>query len=298
MQYNKSLYPFESQWLTIDGQGIHYIDEGEGQVLLFSHAPLGSSFMFRNFILELRKHYRCIAFDYPGFGRSEDLQGFKTSIVSQSVFLAAFIQKLGLKNIIALGHDTGGPSLFKVAADAPKLFKVLILTDTIIFPTSAYPRIHNMLGIVGSRLFQSLNAWTNILVRLTFNFGVRTRKLSKVERGQYRQMFDTRPKRKRITSMLYSLRQNEAFMKEVQKGFEQQLNSMPTLLVYGELDPVTQLGIPQRIHQMLAHSTLYLIKNEGHFPHEGQASEMSQLIREWLLSQKNVENNHAKASFS
>lgn len=282
MNYNKNLYPFQSRWITISGQQIHFVDEGEGPILLFSHPPIGSSFMYRRFIEKLRSSYRCIALDYPGFGLSADDPGTQYSILTQSKILSAFIDQLGLSDIIGLGHDTGGPSLFKVAADRPHLFKGLILTDTIIFPTNEYKRIHNMLGVVGSRLFQQLNIWTNLMVRLTFSRGVRTRKLSREEKQQYFDLYQTRSRRKNITDLLYSLRQHSDFMQKIKSAFEQQLNELPSLLIYGDKDPVHQMGISGRIKETMPNATLHLIENEGHFPHEGQAQQMSRLIDQWI----------------
>ena len=282
MIYNKDLYPFQSRWVEIDKHRIHYIDEGQGQVILFSHPALASSFMYREFIRILSKNFRCIALDYPGFGLSSDDPKEKYSIATQSYILSKFIDKLELTDIVGLGHDTGGPSLFKLVADEPDRFRGLILTDTLIFPTKEYGRIHKMLGVVGSGPFQWLNAWTNLIIRLMLRFGIPTRKLTKPEKNQYASLFSTPHKRRRITQMLVSLKQHQTFMEQIKTAFTRQLNAMPLLLIYGEKDPVNQLGIPQRIKAMTQHTELYLIKGEGHFPHEGQPEEMSQLMSQWL----------------
>lgn len=293
MKYNKKLYPFESKWIALDNHNIHYVDEGQGQVILFSHAPLASSFMYRKLIHKLSENYRCVALDFPGFGISYDDPARKYSIVTQSEILRQFIHQLRLSDIIGFGHDTGGPSLFKVAVDSPELFKGLILTDTIIFPTNEYPRIHNMLGVVGSRIFRQVNAVTNLLVRLTYSLGVPTRRLTQNELKQYSRLFRTHHQRRRITEMLYSLKENNEFMQRVKAGFENQLRSKPILLIYGENDPVNKLGIADRIHKMMKNSELFLIKKEGHFPHEGQPERMIEIVDSWmikLLAQQNDNN--------
>ena len=284
MKYDKELYPFDSKWIILKGQKIHYIDEGTGQTILFSHAPLGSSFMFRRFVQILSKDYRCIALDYPGFGLSSNVEGKSYSIVSQSKIAQDFVLALDLQNIIALGHDTGGPSIFRVAGLFPQLFKGIILTDTIIFPTKEYPKIHRMLKIIGSRFFRFINNRTNLLTRITFNKGVVTRNLRKEEKQQYYRLFNTYDKRDRITELLHSLRVNEAFMINVKSGFEHQLNHKPALLIYGENDPVTKMGIPERIHAMMPNSAMYFIRNEGHFPHEGQPERMCDIINQWIIN--------------
>lgn len=286
--YNKKLYPFENKWINIDGNKIHYIDEGKGDVILFSHPALASSFMYREFIKSLKKYYRCIAIDYPKFGLSVASNDYKIGIEEQSKVLEKFILKLNLKNIFVLGHDTGGPSAFGVAINYPNLFKGLILTDTIIYPISEYKKLTKILGVVGGTFFTWFNAATNFLVNGTFKYGIKTRKLTKEEKRAYKDMFNTREKRKHITHILSSLKDNETFMKKIKQGFKDTLNTKPTLLIYGEKDPVKKLGIPDRIHKLMPNSELFLIAKEGHFPHEGQPNKMCEIIHHWISkNQKN-----------
>lgn len=280
--YDQALYPFPNRWVSIEGQRIHYIDEGTGPTLLFSHAPLGCSFMYRAFVQQLSRYYRCIALDYPGFGLSSPHAADEYTIRSQKVILEQFIDQLQLEDIIGLGHDTGGPSLFKLAVEQPHRFRALILTDTIIYPTTEYPKIHRMLGIVGSKIFQFINAQTNLLVRLTFNLGILSRKLTKAEKDQYYLLYDSPTKRRRITRVLYSLRAEKPFMEALANAFAKVWKNKPILLLYGDKDPVQQLGIPERIRKSLSNARFHLIEGEGHFPHEGQAEKMSSLIHEWM----------------
>ena len=283
--YNKKLYPFKSNWISIQGNNVHYIDEGKGDVILFSHPPVASSFMYRDLIQYLSGKYRCIAIDYPAFGLSQSSHDYQPSIEGQSIILEKFILNLGLEGIYVLGHDTGGPSAFGVAINYPHLFKGIILTDTIIYPVSEYHTLNRMLGIVGGKLFTWFNATTNFLIKGTYRYGIRTRKLSKEERKEYKLMFNTKEKRKHITRMLYNLKESERFMLRIKKGFELTLNNKNALLIYGEKDPVQELGIADRIHKLLPNSDLFLIKEEGHFPHEGQPKKMSEIIHDWIEKQ-------------
>ena len=280
--YNSKLYPFESQYLNIDGNHIHYIDEGQGDIILFSHPPVASSFMYRNFIQQLSRNYRCIALDYPGFGLSVSAKAYIPTIEAQCSILEKFIQALNINNIFLLGHDTGGPSAFGVALKHPALFSGIILTDTIIYPVSEYQKLTSMLNIVGGKFFSWFNATTNFLIYGTYKYGIRTRKLTEEERKEYKRMFNTKAKRRLITAMLYNLKESESYMAKIKKGFETILNDKPALLIYGAKDPVTEIGITDRIHQLLPDSELFLIKDEGHFPHEAQPVQMSKIIHNWI----------------
>jgi hypothetical protein len=61
-------YPFESQYLNVEGDRLHYIDAGEGEILLFVHGTPSWSFEYRNIIKDLPGSFRCIAIDHIGFG--------------------------------------------------------------------------------------------------------------------------------------------------------------------------------------------------------------------------------------
>src|SRR5687768_13485849 len=105
--YPKNLYPFQSKWAIINGNQVHYIDEGKGDTILFCHPPVSSSFMYRNMIKELSKNFRCVALDFPGFGLSEIVptSGYRPSINAQSEIIAEFIKTLHLQSVYLLMQE-------------------------------------------------------------------------------------------------------------------------------------------------------------------------------------------------
>ena len=61
------------KFITFQSKNIAYLDEGEGQPLLFIHGNPTSSFLWRNIIKGLKNKYRCIAPDLIGMGESDKL---------------------------------------------------------------------------------------------------------------------------------------------------------------------------------------------------------------------------------
>ena len=55
-----SRYPFTSRYVNIEGNEIHYIDEGTGPTILFLHSNVIWSFIYRNVIKTLRNSFRCV----------------------------------------------------------------------------------------------------------------------------------------------------------------------------------------------------------------------------------------------
>src|SRR5688500_13655111 len=92
-------YPFKSNFTEIEGHGIHYVDEGNGPVLLMVHGIPDWSFSYRNLINQLSKYYRCIAPDNLGYGLSAKPENAEYSHSAHAKRLANFIEKLNLQNI-------------------------------------------------------------------------------------------------------------------------------------------------------------------------------------------------------
>lgn len=93
---------------TKDGTEIYYKDWGSGQPIVFSHGwPLtGDAFEDQMFYLANRG-YRCIAHDRRGHGRSgQPWNGNDLDTYADD--LATLTEKLGLEDVVHIGHSTGG----------------------------------------------------------------------------------------------------------------------------------------------------------------------------------------------
>ena len=64
-------FPFKSNYIEVHGSNLHYVDEGEGDAILFLHGNPTSSYLWRNIIPHLTSVGRCIAPDLIGFGKSD-----------------------------------------------------------------------------------------------------------------------------------------------------------------------------------------------------------------------------------
>jgi haloalkane dehalogenase len=282
--YNPVLYPFKSRWSNIDGNYVHYIDEGVGEIILFFHPPITSSFMYRHMIQLLSTNHRCIAIDFPGFGLSHAVDGFQYSIQTFSVIVEKFIEKLHLKDFYFVMQEVGGHAALSAIMKHPENLKGIILTDTIIFHVSQYPKLVKMLNIVNSSVFNFINSNFNLLIKISTKSGFGPRKLSKEEKAVYFEMFNTKVKRRRSTMLLHELATQEALLQNIENAFDTTFKNMPTLLIYGEKDSLNKLGVPQRIKAMLNNAELHIIMGVEHFPHEGTPEEISRIIDKWITN--------------
>src|SRR5690348_13780004 len=117
---DKKLFPFTSHWTEIDGNEIHYIDEGEGETILFVHGTPEWSFGSRDLIVRLRNNYRCVAFDMLGFGISDKPEDADYTCLAHADRLKKFIGKLNLTKFHLVANDFGGGIGLSYAIEKPE----------------------------------------------------------------------------------------------------------------------------------------------------------------------------------
>jgi len=93
---------------TKDGTQIYYKDWGTGQPIVFSHGwPLTADDWDGQMLFFGKRGYRVIAHDRRGHGRSSQTwDGNEMDTYADD--LAALFEALDLKNVIMVGHSTGG----------------------------------------------------------------------------------------------------------------------------------------------------------------------------------------------
>lgn len=98
-------------FLKVKEKKLAYIDEGEGEVIVFIHGNPTSSYLWRNIAPNFNKSYRVIVPDLIGMGDSEKLDGVDNpdySFNGQYDYLEELLNQLNLgKRIHLVIHDWG-----------------------------------------------------------------------------------------------------------------------------------------------------------------------------------------------
>ncbi|HEY0740799.1 MAG TPA: alpha/beta fold hydrolase [Chryseosolibacter sp.] len=155
------LFPFESKWIDVDGETLHYVDEGQGQVILFAHGTPEWSFGYRELIRSFRPHYRCIAIDMLGFGLSEKKTNADYTCQAHAVRLEKIIGKLQLKNIAIVANDFGGSIAMSYAIRHPENIHAIILFNTWMWSLKHDKHF--------TAPVKTINSWFGRTMYLTFN---------------------------------------------------------------------------------------------------------------------------------
>lgn len=124
-------YPFTGRMFTLpSGLHLHYLDEGQGDPVLFVHGNPTWSFYWRKLVTEFSATNRCIAVDHIGCGLSDKPQEWTYRLEDHIENLNALVEALDLKNITLVVHDWGGPIGFGTALKHPERYKRLVVFNT------------------------------------------------------------------------------------------------------------------------------------------------------------------------
>lgn len=121
-----------SHTVDIGGIATHYLEAGEGPVLVLVHgggAGADSWGNWRACLPVYAQRYRTIAVDMPGFGRSAkpEVSSFDYSQAARNRHLTAFIDHLGVGAVRLIGNSMGGATSLGVAMARPDLVHKLVL---------------------------------------------------------------------------------------------------------------------------------------------------------------------------
>jgi pimeloyl-ACP methyl ester carboxylesterase len=107
---------------------IAYIDQGTGpETLLLVHGLAANAGFWRYNIPELARHYRVIAVDLPGFGKSSKATSYPYSMSFYAATLARLIAELDLGPVTVVGHSMGGQVAMTMALRHPETVRRLVL---------------------------------------------------------------------------------------------------------------------------------------------------------------------------
>ena len=126
-------FPFESKFVEVNGQQIHYVEKGKGKPVLFIHGNPTSSYLWRNIMPYAAEHGRAIALDLIGMGKS-----YKPDIAyrfnDHVPFVEGFIEALGLKDVTLVIHDWGSALGFHYASRNAANVRGIAFMEAVIRP--------------------------------------------------------------------------------------------------------------------------------------------------------------------
>ncbi len=133
---------YTKKFTSVHGKRMAYIEEGEGDPIVFLHGNPTSSFLWRNVMPYLEGKGRLVAPDLIGMGDSEKLDNSgadRYTYVEQRKYLYTLLEQLGVtENVTLVIHDWGSALGFNWAQQNPGAVKGLAFMEAIVAPIPSW----------------------------------------------------------------------------------------------------------------------------------------------------------------
>jgi haloalkane dehalogenase len=278
-------YPFAAHFLDLGGLRYHYLDEGQGDVLLMVHGNPTWSFAWRNLVKEFGRDHRVIAVDHIGCGMSDKPQNYPYRLNTHIDNLTKLIEVLDLRRITLVAHDWGGAIGMGAAARLPDRFARLVLFNTAAFRSTRMPwriavcRIP-WLGPLGVRGF-------NLFARAALRLAVeKPERLTRAIRAGYLAPYNNWSNRVAIQRFVEDIplrpaHPSYATLLEVENGLAQFVNT-PLLLIWGERDWCFTRQFLTEFERRFPKAESLRIADAGHYVFEDAIEQIIPRLRQFL----------------
>ncbi|MEM7662649.1 MAG: alpha/beta hydrolase [Pseudomonadota bacterium] len=287
--------PLEEAYFEHKGQSLHYVEAGDGEVVLFLHGFPSYWYSFARQIDDMRADYRVIAIDGLAAGRSDapfETEPYKLEAMSEHIH--ALLDDLAVEKAHLVGHDWGAALVFGFAQRYPErvatvtgissppqnILLQLMETNPRQQETSAYVerfKRANPILLLALRIPQRI--WKE-----PYSRHVERGLLSEEEGNLFR---DALASPKRIHAHINWYRANIPPYEDItEQDYWPGKNAsidVPALLIWGKSDNLFE---PEFIDLMLASSAnleVVQFDDVGHWPHLAQAKTVTTKIREMIV---------------
>ncbi|MTV39425.1 alpha/beta fold hydrolase [Duganella radicis] len=129
-------HPPRGRFVDVDGLRLHYIEQGDGPVLVLLHGNMVTAEDFRcsGLIERLAQSYRVIAIDRPGFGYSDRPRDVSWTPDAQAELLHQALRQLGAGEYLLLAHSWGTLVALAMALQQPARVQGLLLLSGYYYP--------------------------------------------------------------------------------------------------------------------------------------------------------------------
>jgi pimeloyl-ACP methyl ester carboxylesterase len=251
-----------------NGLEIAYERVGEGPPLVFVHGAAEDGRVWQPQLAALADEFTVVAWDEPGAGRSSDLPaGF--GLAEYADCLGALIEAVALGPAHIAGLSWGGSVVLELYRRHPALVATLILVDTYAGWRGSLPADEVRARVDGARAMVAAPAegFDPMLPGLfagdpPAEFVPLLEQMAAIVRPQ-------------------SLRTQLFVMAETDLRDVLPLVAVPTLLIWGELDVRSPLGVARQFKQAIPGAELVVIPDAGHVSNLEQPERFNEAVREF-----------------
>ena len=254
--------------LHAKGLDIAYERAGHGPPLVFVHGAASDSRLWRPQLDALADEFTVVAWDEPGAGRSSDVPA-DFGLADYAQCLAALIDGIGLGPAHVAGLSWGGTVALELYRHRPELVAALILVDTYAGWKGSLPEEEVRARVAG--LYE-------MLARGREEFDPTLPGLFAGEPpGEFVPLLEEVAASVRPDSLETQLLvMAEADLCDVLPSVD-----VPTLLIWGELDARSPLGVARQFEQAIPGAQLVVIPDCGHVSNLEAPARFNDAVRDF-----------------
>lgn len=268
---------------TFDGGRLHVVEKGHGRPLVLVHGVTLTSEVWAPQFNGLTDHFRVIAIDVRGHGRSvAGSEGYGRDQAAQD--LVTLLTELDLHNAVVVGHSMGGMILGQFCTNHPEVLRDhvagLVFMDTAVSQLVP-PVLGPLAGRIGALVTARQEAGKKVptmtsgpeernwlAVRLAFGSHAPSTAVDQV-----RDMVAAFPPEASIPSWV------DLLGHDATEGLGRV--TTPTMVLVGSRDLLTPVYAARRIAAAMPHAEMHVLAGAGHQLMQERPEEVAELLRDF-----------------
>ncbi|QLH09070.1 alpha/beta fold hydrolase [Candidatus Nitrosotenuis sp. DW1] len=261
------------EFVNIDGSKIRYITTGSSKKnLVLIHGLGASAERWAPILSYFGKHYNVVVPDLIGFGYSDKPNTDYTADFFAK-FVSSFVDTLGLDRTMIMGSSLGGQIAIEYTAANQQTVDKLILVSPAGAMKQSTPALD---AYIMAALYPDQNTAKNAFTMMTGNN-------KDVNQG----IVDDFVQRMRLPNAKFAFMSTLLGLKnapEITTRLEKIM--VPTLVVWGELDPVIPVKYAEKFVREIRDCRFYQMENCGHTPYVEDPENFANLVLDFMKTNK------------
>lgn len=257
--------------ITAAGHEVFVYERGSGPAVVFLHGFPTSCYDWRGIIEALSGRYKCIAFDFPGYGLSDKPVAYSYSLFQQTDVAMDVVQSLGVGDAHLVGHDVGQTIHAELLAreqEGALPFRVLsstILNGSTLQGHASITAFQKLLGSNETlpQAIAALDGLTQTYIPALKALMKRPECLTPEDETVMQELLMYRDGHKRLAPLSGYMRERLIHQERWIGAFK--VARHPTQIVWADGDPVANVEMGRELSKIVPQAKYTELKDLGHF---------------------------------
>jgi epoxide hydrolase 4 len=290
---------FADGWADLGDVRLHYVEKGEGPLILLLHGFPQFWWLWRKQLADLGRDHHAVAVDMRGYNLSsapQEVDAYRMRHLLADV--RGLVEHLGADRFVLVGHDWGGIVSWAFAIKYPELLDRLVICDgpppfTWGRELERTPRQREAVRYMedfskpaplGEELLRANDFAA--METLAIGRGVEKGYLSESDRALYREAWSKPGVLTGGLNYYRAARMGEQVSRgqpaEAQEAMRAKRVEVPTLVIWGGADRFLLPGLTDGIEEWVPDVRVEVLPGAGHWVPQECAEEVTRLIREFV----------------